>query len=118
MGRPDTQRRTRRIRRDGWTPERQLAFLVALQCTSSAAKAAASVGMSRESAYRLRARQDGALFAALWARIMRPDAAGPLEGHSRPLGDGRLARLLGTHNRREHGDFSSVGSTAAESLPA
>jgi hypothetical protein len=54
----------------------------------------------------------------LWDRILQPDAAGRLEGHSHALSDGRLARLLGTHYRRERGDFSSVGSTAVESLPA
>jgi hypothetical protein len=118
MGQPDTSTKGRRIRRDGWTPERQLRFLDALACTRSVTKAAASVGVSRESAYRLRARQDGALFAALWDRSLQPDAAGRPEDHSHAMGDGRLARLLGTHYRRERGDFSSVGSTAAESLPA
>jgi hypothetical protein len=60
--------RTSRARRDGWTPERQLAFLAALARTRSVTKAAASVGMSRESAYRLRARDEGGLFALAWER--------------------------------------------------
>jgi hypothetical protein len=63
----------RKIRRDGWTAERQLRFLDALARTRSVTKAAAAAGMSRESAYRLRGRRDGALFAAAWNRA--------LEGH-------------------------------------
>ena len=43
-------------RRDGWTPQRQLAFLDTLARTHCIAKAARAAGMSRESAYRLRAR--------------------------------------------------------------
>jgi hypothetical protein len=59
-----------KIRRDGWTAERQLRFLDALARTRSVIKAAAAVGMSRESAYRLRNRKDGALFAAAWDRAL------------------------------------------------
>lgn len=55
-----------RQRRDGWTPERQLKFLDALTATRSVTAAARAVGMSRESAHRLRGRRDGALFAHLW----------------------------------------------------
>lgn len=58
-------------RHDGWTPERQLAFLAALSLTRSVTRSAAVVGMSRESAYRLRARPHGALFAARWDQILR-----------------------------------------------
>jgi hypothetical protein len=61
-------------RRDGWTPERQLRFLDALARTRSVTRAAAAAGMSRETAYRLRGRRDGALFAAAWDRA--------LEGHA------------------------------------
>jgi hypothetical protein len=103
-----------KTRRDGWTAERQLGFLAALARTRSVTRAARAVGMSRESAYRLRGRPDAALFALLWDRAVRPDAAGRLEGHSRPLGDGHLARLLGTDFRRKRGDFSSIGLLAAE----
>jgi hypothetical protein len=109
---------TPRVRRDGWTAQRQLGFLASLSDTKSVTAAASSVSMSRESAYRLRARPHGALLAALWDRIMQPDAAEPREGHSHALTDDHLARLLGTYYRRERGDFASVGSAAAESLPA
>ena len=57
-------------RRDGWTPERQLRFLDTLARTHCVTRAAALAGMSRKSAYRLRGRVDGALFAAMWDRAM------------------------------------------------
>jgi hypothetical protein len=59
-----------KIRRDGWTAERQLGFLDVLAATRSITRAAAAAGMSRESAYRLCKRRDGALFAAAWKRIV------------------------------------------------
>jgi hypothetical protein len=58
------------VRRDGWTAARQLAFLETLARTRSVSRAAARAGMSRESAYRLRARPAGALFAAAWDRTL------------------------------------------------
>ena len=101
--------RPRRIRRDGWTAERQIGFLEALGRTRSVATAAAAVGMSRESAYRLRARQPDGLFAALWDRVLRPCEQQSTESHTGALGDGRLARLLGNHFRRKASDFSNIG---------
>jgi hypothetical protein len=102
------QTRTPKTRCDGWTPDRQLRFLDDLAHRRSVAKAAAATGMSRESAYRLRGRKEGALFAALWDRAV---AFGPPggEGHIDSLADGRLMRLLGNHYRRERGDFSNIG---------
>jgi len=60
-----------KTRRDGWTIERQLRFLDTLSRTRCVTRAAAAAGLSRKSAYRLRGRADGALFAALWDRAMR-----------------------------------------------
>ena len=103
-------------RRDGWTAARQLAFLDTLVRTRSASEAARAAGMSRESAYRLRGRRDGALFAAIWdmaiappplAQAVRP--GGP-QDHISAVGDGLLARLLGTQFRRERADFAAIGS--------
>jgi hypothetical protein len=93
---------TPNIRSDGWTAERQLRFIDALAQTRSVSRAAAAAGMSRESAYRLRDRREGALFALLWDRAL---AFVPTEVHTRPLTDGRIMRLLGNHYRRERGDF-------------
>ena len=60
-----------RFRRDGWTPQRQFALLDTLARTHCIAKAARAAGMSRESAYRLRARDPNGLFAAAWARALK-----------------------------------------------
>lgn len=81
-----------RTRHDGWTAERQLRFLEVLARTGSVTRAAGSVGMSRESAYRLRRRSSGALFAMLWDRV--------IEGHNRvnfapPLRTPRLQKSPG-----------------------
>ena len=101
----------RNIRQDGWTAERQLSFLDALARTRSVSEAAESAGMSRESAYRLRERRDGALFAALWDRILQPQTS---EVHTPSLTTGRIMRLLGNHYRRERGDFAGFGSHASD----
>ena len=107
---PSDSPRPSKIRRDGWTAARQLRFLDALARTRSIAKAAASAGMSRESAYRLRDRRDGVLFALLWDRILEPQRG---EVHTEPLRDGRIMRLLGTHFRRERAEFAGFGSRNA-----
>jgi hypothetical protein len=114
-GRMSTPERSeaRRIRKDGWTPERQLRFLDALAHTRSATKAAASAGMSRESAYRLRSR-GGGLFALLWDRALEPDPRSS-EVHTRDMSDGRIMRLLGNHFRRENGDFLRLPGATLES---
>jgi hypothetical protein len=53
-----------RYRRDGWTPERQRAYVAALAATGHAGKAARAVGMTEQSAARLRRRPEAAAFAA------------------------------------------------------
>jgi hypothetical protein len=59
----------RRRRAGGWTPMKQAAFLAALALTGSVRKAARRVGMSRETAYRLRAKPGGESFADSWDRL-------------------------------------------------
>lgn len=100
-------------RRDGWTAERQLRFLDTLARTRSVTTAARAAGMSRESAYRLRTRPAAALFALLWDRAMQPPRP-RFESHSDTIGNGALLRSLGTHFRRERGDFGRIGSVRAE----
>lgn len=56
---PDFQPVARKYRHDGWTPERQRAFIAALADTGSVSRAATMVNMSPEGAYYLR-RQAGA----------------------------------------------------------
>ena len=55
-----------RTRRDGWTVQRQADFLGMLAETGSVMGACEAVGMSRKSAYALRARPGAESFAAAW----------------------------------------------------
>ena len=55
-----------RSRRDGWTPERQAAFIGYLAETGSVCEAAQRVGMTRQTAYRLRRRAWAEGFASAW----------------------------------------------------
>ena len=56
---------------DGWTPAKQGAFLRALGASHNDSAAAKSVGMSRQSAYRLRNRLKGEPFDVAWACAFR-----------------------------------------------
>jgi hypothetical protein len=62
-----------RPRLDGWTPERQIAFLQLLAETGCVQNAANQVGMSAESAYRLVRRPNAQSFRLAWK--MASDAA-------------------------------------------
>lgn len=55
-----------RTRSDGWTVKRQTDFLGMLAETGSVLGACEAVGISRKSAYRLRARPGAESFAAAW----------------------------------------------------
>ena len=55
-----------RGRRDGWTLQKQTDFLGFLAETGSVMGACEAVGMSRNSAYKLRARPNAESFAAAW----------------------------------------------------
>jgi len=62
---------TSRHREDGWTREKQVAFLQALEAGGVVSYAARAVGMCRQSVYRLRRRAEaagaeGAAFLAAW----------------------------------------------------
>lgn len=64
---PDFSPVPRKCRRyDGWTAERQRAFLEALADLGSVKAAAARVNMAQEGAYALRRHPDGASFRAAW----------------------------------------------------
>jgi hypothetical protein len=67
------------IRHDGWTTRKQLAFLRALAATQSVAQAARAVGMSRQSAYKLRARLQNGPFGAGWRMATRGARSAVLE---------------------------------------
>jgi hypothetical protein len=53
-------------RGDGWTPHRQRSFIARLALLGGVATSAKAVGMSRESAYRLRQHPGAGSFAAAW----------------------------------------------------
>ena len=59
-----------RARGDGWTPERQARFVGLLAETGSVAEAARRVGLTRESAWRLRRRIGAASFAHAWDAVV------------------------------------------------
>jgi hypothetical protein len=53
-------------RHDGWTPDKQWAFVEALARTASVTQAVRAVGMSTKSAYRLRNHPEAVEFRAAW----------------------------------------------------
>lgn len=55
-----------RARHDGWTPERQIEFIEALAACGCVTDAAARVGMSSQSAYTLRLREEAESFREAW----------------------------------------------------
>ncbi len=63
---PDFKPVPRKHRVDGWTPERQRAFIAALAATGSVTAAARSINMAKEGAYMLRLHPQGAGFRAAW----------------------------------------------------
>ena len=60
-------------RKDGWSPDKQRAFIEALADTGSVATAAQRVGMSESSAYRLRRAPGAEAFVRAWGAAI--DAA-------------------------------------------
>jgi hypothetical protein len=55
-----------RPRHDGWTAERQIAFIEALAETACVDEACRRVGVARQSAYRLRLHESAAQFRRAW----------------------------------------------------
>lgn len=83
---PDFEPAQTRPRWDGWTPDRQVAFIEALAETACVAAACRAVGMAERSAYALRARADAVSFRNAW------DAA--LDYAVRRLSDAVLSRAI------------------------
>jgi hypothetical protein len=63
---PDFDAVPRKYRHDGWTPERQRAFIEALADTGSVSRACAQVNMSTEGAYYLRRQRGAEGFRRAW----------------------------------------------------
>ena len=68
-----------RARADGWTPERQARFIGFLAETGSVAAAARRVGMTRESAHRLRGRPGAESFVHSWDAIVAVRGGGQIQ---------------------------------------
>lgn len=73
-----------RVRHDGWTPVRQAEFIGYLAETRCVKRAAARVGMSRESAYRLRRKPGAEEFNAAWDFILKGPASSDDTGKQKP----------------------------------
>jgi hypothetical protein len=87
----------RRIRHDGWTPERQAVFLEALAACGVVADAARQAGMSAQGAYALRNRRAGRAFATAWDAVLIHRARGR-------LGDEVMSRALNGHTDTTRGE--------------
>jgi hypothetical protein len=59
-----------RARHDGWSPERQRAFIIRLALCGCVSLAAAAVGKTKKSVYDLRKRPDAGSFARAWGRAL------------------------------------------------
>lgn len=130
----------RKPRADGWSPQRQQAFIGALADTGSVMTAARQVGMSASTAYRLRRSADGAAFAAAWDVAIQQaahalvDAAfeRAINGSDEPVfdrdgnrvgrrfrqSDGLIMFLLRKHFPERYGDIGRDRADRLISLPA
>ena len=86
----------RKARPHEWTPARMAAFLEALGETQSVSRAARSVGMGRQSAYKLKKRMAGKPFAAEWDEAL---AALTLTGPLAPFAGPRACPFCGASPR-------------------
>lgn len=94
-----------RARVDGWSEARQCEFLAKLYVTGSVAAAAKAVGMTRASAYRLRARRGAESFAAMWDRVLTPPGSGRV---ATPRPDFRKVTLVTLNSWLETGFIQPV----------
>lgn len=92
-------------RHDGWTPERQIAFIEALADTGSVVAASKAVNMSAEGAYNLRRQPGAETFRAAWQAALQLGVARvedvvmdrALNGVEEPLYS--YGKLVGTRTR-------------------
>ncbi|HMO73988.1 MAG TPA: hypothetical protein PKD99_01600 [Sphingopyxis sp.] len=105
---PDFTPVPRKYRHDGWTPERQRAFIAALADTGSVSRAAAMVNMAQTNCYTLRRAPGAESFRRAWeaaldfgvARLKDIAFERAIEGYLVPVFVG--GKLLGF--RRRHND--------------
>ena len=77
-----------RAQHNGWSPELQVRFILALARGAGPGEAARSLGRTRQSAYRLRKKPGAESFAAVWdrAQALARDIAGVAHGPSASWG--------------------------------
>jgi hypothetical protein len=100
----------RKPRPDGWSPQRQRAFIGELADCGSVATAAQRVGMAVSGAYRLRRSPAGAAFAAAWDAAIQQSAHALIDaaferamnGSEEPVYD-RDGRVIGRKHRQSDG---------------
>ncbi len=99
---PPPEPGSRRIRHDGWTPDRIAGFIEALAACGVVADACKSVGLSTQSAYAFRNRRAGRAFAVAWEAVLIH------RGRAR-LGDELLSRSMNGCVEAVHRDGEIVG---------
>src|SRR3954468_16816917 len=83
-----------RRQHNGWSPELQLRFILALARGAGPDEAAKSLGRTRQSAYRLRRREGAESFAAAWDAAQAFARRVAAARHAAPLGAGGIETLL------------------------
>ncbi len=101
-----------RARHDGWTPDRQLRFILAIARGAGPGEAARSVGLSRQTAHALRRKPGAESFAAAWDAAAGFADRVAVAGRARPSGAFGLetimvprfyrGRLIGFTAREDH----------------
>jgi len=109
-----------RSRRDGWTVQRQADFLGYLAETGSVMGACEAVGMSRKSAYQLRARPRAESFAAAWDAALGAPVRKVTVTDPELVGSGGMVhlhffrgRLVGSHQATDISVLSRLFARAA-----
>jgi hypothetical protein len=100
-----------RVRHDGWTEPRRTAFLESLAATANVKHACATVGMSRQSAYRLQTRDPA--FAAAWDETLRMAHERATREFLASLPES-LRRIISDPSKACH---LQAGRTVADSVP-
>lgn len=105
-----------RTRRDGWTIERQADFLGMLAETGSVIGACEAVGISRKSAYQLRARPGAESFAAAWNAALGGEGRKVTSPRHNPVNCNPLVRLM-MFRGRYRGSWYNAADGALVSRP-
>lgn len=97
-----------RARADGWTPERQYRFIEALAESGCVEEACRFVGLSKQSAYRLRMRPEAQAFRLAWdaaidlaIRVLSDSVLGRAI-HGEEIPHYYQGELIGTHRRYDN----------------